>query len=1381
MIQTGFQGSYLGNQYQFNLLLLCAHRAVQSGAKFELKTEQENVGKFDDIILKITQVGKTRYIFGQAKHKQKAENLKFKIFMAKEKDKDKDFQLSKYFGSWDEILNNYNNFEKNIYIITNNRISTQQTLANGLVKIEPGDKSAALYFAEDTSDDDLVFRNIGKQFKFPTKSAFPAERQAVFEVLKNDFSIKKIGQNLSDFNEKLNSFMDQLVFVTSLDTKDIEDQIQKDLQEKYQISDVSFQNLKLEECIKNSFTSKDSLRQKITEIDYEKVLHEYELFESKLSVIERTSRIFEDDTCLKFQTIQKDIEDFLKDPQIKQTNKILHVKTQESETDFVSMQIYKKLSTAAVNKDTYIMMKTSFSEESFERGVKVFEKSESFKFMIIEVDSGDSLFEKFRNQIEKIVQSPSKRLIVITDVNSKIKFSRCSEFELSSFYPKVLTDASLAQVLNRKVEFQKTETTWKELAGEDFLINNILLKDLLTTEKIAGNLRVSKEIDASLYVSRTFLYQHWLKQEVLKAFKSDKIVYNQQDFEAKCKSKNIHWFEKDGETLKWMETSRDISGILKYIKKERKEPFGEDSMITIAQKLSILVDIAGMGKSTVLNQLAKLLKKKYVNHWVVKVDLNDYTSEFDEVKSEELKTCKGAIEFLSNKILKLNSAFEKNLFRQSCMESGNVVLLFDGYDEVASYYKDEVTQLIKSLLETSIGKVFIASRPEWAEFLETTFLQIKHSLMPFEKQDQEKYFLSFMMQKIENVDEDFLKKIVEMILDSMSKSLRDEDYRFTGVPLITKLVAEFFESKISEHFQGTNQSFDDLSEKLGRETFNLVQLYDHFVEKKLEIYFKEKCKMDLSNVRIRKKNEKEQKVIRENFEKLAVQEILKTDLEKHLPEFKAKKIDEDELEDLVKIGLMYQIGKDFKFSHQTYGEFGFNKFLRNNFDDEDCAKFILEVVLVDESYKIIRAFVNFWILEEIKSGKTCAMYQKKLLESSGKGKRTPLHVAGREGNQNIFWFLYSSLVAKTEDFENKRSKIQRYFLKLPKDGYDYTAFVYYFWNCDDSFDLLKAIQRDFGSGFIRRLFTIEMRFNQKLLHAICSSDSGNISIFFNFLRECFSNDPNFLKRILLSTDSIGQSFLHHAFKNIKYEKLLELLEELEKLKSDPEFGQDFVKELVLMGSRLYGVFLSLYAHSGYFHNDFFLEFLKQLKFLCDEETLKEFFLAVDDYFDSLTFLHRFCERAKNFDLLQALKWVAEELGQEFLIKLISIKDLVGRTIFHFFISSERQSNPAPKFLKILEFLSQDLGLENKILLDILAIQNNQKKNCLNLICDEKDQKITEILDFLSKVFQNDRKWLKKLFNRKLRKNEEVKEWMGKNNFNVDLFDEESEESDEGSD
>jgi hypothetical protein len=88
------------------------------------------------------------------------------------------------------------------------------------------------------------------------------------------------------------------------------------------------------------------------------------------------------------------------------------------------------------------------------------------------------------------------------------------------------------------------------------------------------------------------------------------------------------------------------------------------------------------------------------------------------------------------------------------------------------------------------------------------------------------------------------------------------------------------------------------------------------------------------------------------------------------------KIAEDDLEDLVKIGLVYEVNNEHKFSHQTYGEFGFNKFFARNFNDEDCAKFIVEVVLVDPSYRIIRSFTNFWILEKLDQ-KTFEIYTVK--------------------------------------------------------------------------------------------------------------------------------------------------------------------------------------------------------------------------------------------------------------------------------------------------------------------------------------------------------------------------------------------------------------------
>jgi hypothetical protein len=96
-----------------------------------------------------------------------------------------------------------------------------------------------------------------------------------------------------------------------------------------------------------------------------------------------------------------------------------------------------------------------------------------------------------------------------------------------------------------------------------------------------------------------------------------------------------------------------------------------------------------------------------------------------------------------------------------------------------------------------------------------------------------------------------------------------------------------------------------------------------------------------------------------------------------------------------------------------------------------------------------------------------------------------------------------------------------------------------------------------------------------------------------------------------------------------------------------------------------GVFLSFYAESRHFDNDFFLSFLDKLKLLLDDETLKAFFLAVDDL-DSRTLLHCFCSESKNFNLLGTLEWINREIGKDFLIELILKKDWKNQTIFHHF-------------------------------------------------------------------------------------------------------------------
>ncbi len=441
------------------------------------------------------------------------------------------------------------------------------------------------------------------------------------------------------------------------------------------------------------------------------------------------------------------------------------------------------------------------------------------------------------------------------------------------------------------------------------------------------------------------------------------------------------------------------------------------------------------------------------------------------------------------------------------------------------------------------------------------------------------------------------------------------------------------------------------------------------------------------------------------------------------------KIAADDLEDLVKVGLLYEVNNEHKFSHQTYGEFGFNKFLDRNFDDEDCAKFIIEVVLVDPSYRIIRAFLNFWILEKLDQ-KTFEIYQKKLLASSvGNKGGTPLHVAGREGNENIFWFLYSSLASKTQEFENKKKEIENYLMKFsnPRSAFAkcYLALAFYFQNCTDSFDVLTKIKNDFGIDFVRKIFEFGKGYYEiKLLHAI--SESGqNVLKVLKFLRETFAEDLNFLEKVFLSRGS--GSFLHVAFENLKNETLSSLLDELNEWKK-----MSFFNELILMRSYLVdGVFLSKYAESRHFNNEFFLSFLNKLKFLLDDETLKAFFLAVDR--GSRTLLHWFCELAKKFNLFGTLEWISREIGKDFLIELILKRDRKNQTIFHLFTESKKQPNSTEKLLAILKFFKEKLKLENEFLLKEILFSVDRRGVFLDIFSMFQDVDLFfNIFDFLTK-------------------------------------------------
>jgi hypothetical protein len=414
------------------------------------------------------------------------------------------------------------------------------------------------------------------------------------------------------------------------------------------------------------------------------------------------------------------------------------------------------------------------------------------------------------------------------------------------------------------------------------------------------------------------------------------------------------------------------------------------------------------------------------------------------------------------------------------------------------------------------------------------------------------------------------------------------------------------------------------------------------------------------------------------------------------------KIDKDELKDLVDVGLIYEVNNDWKFVHQTIGEFGFNKFLKDNFDDENCAKFIIDMVLVDDSYQIIRSFMDFWITEKVNQ-KTSAVYQKMLLDSTREeDDKTPLHVASREGNGNIFWFLYSSLAAKSEDFESRRMEIENYLLKQgDRERGHPIAFADYLRNCDDNFNILSKIQSDFGVVFVKKTFT-----NGRLLSGISGSDRNILKVLI-FLRENFSHDFNFYRIVF-------DNFLPFAFWGLKNETLVELLEELRLLRS--VLGQNFIDPMFLreynLGTHNKDVFLANYGRFNDFNNDFLFHFLDQIRELCNRETFRRMFIGRNNHYSN-SLLHSWCG-SKSFDLFRAMRWVIRELGKDTLNDIIiTLKN---------YNCDLKQSNSNLQYLSILRFLKQDPKFRNKFFPDqVLSNVSIDGRETFNNLLTETDE------------------------------------------------------------
>jgi hypothetical protein len=447
------------------------------------------------------------------------------------------------------------------------------------------------------------------------------------------------------------------------------------------------------------------------------------------------------------------------------------------------------------------------------------------------------------------------------------------------------------------------------------------------------------------YIDRTFHHQVIIKQDVLSDSRKetfpDLIASNEQKFNQLCQlnpKSNVRWLEGDKSgKLVWQQSQGSLETLCEYIDNHTFHAYAPgdlDKLLEQAQhqRVMLISDTAGMGKSTVLTHLSKQIKQKFPAKWVVRIDLNDHTDALEALQEEEEIEKEKAIEFVSEKLLELEPGLEVELFKQ-CFEQKqkvNIVVMLDGFDEISLDYKQTVIDLLQALRQTAIEQLWVTTRPHLRQELEDELQQISYTLEPFSEENQVEFltkswslkdWFTQVGNKVEEEGKNKLKIYAKNLVKNLAQSVSDKHKEFTCIPLKCRMLAEAFDEKV-EKFYLSAESMSELWFNL-----DLLGLYGRFTENKCDIYQSERSKPQLSNAAARKRRERKLQTMGQDHQLLALK-VLFTEERVTLLHNNTQRT--FSAEEITGIGIV-QVSHNGKphFIHRTFAEYYVAEFLVN--------------------------------------------------------------------------------------------------------------------------------------------------------------------------------------------------------------------------------------------------------------------------------------------------------------------------------------------------------------------------------------------------------------------------------------------------------------------
>ncbi len=947
--KNGIHNSLHGHIYQMLLFLLILVKIRKDNEQNQVGMEIGEGEKFGDVVCK-TKDGSYRLL--QAKHKQNGETiLEPKNFFNKTI-----FNLKKHFEAFRVINGNI----KDVILATNAKfeISDKDSISN---LVECVHKVKKLYFERIRSQDPIFG---GHKYRFKLKTSDPKKNDITRDTLVKTFQT----------NEGIDDFMNKFLLVTNYTMEDINKELFAIFKKEYNLWDISVIYNKFIAEITNYVIG-------LKPYDNVKLCNEYNLNK----ILENTKSVL-----LSAQTVGRNLHiksesaiEFKNLQDITMIDRILFMRTEVGETQFVRSKFFQ------ANKknplDTYILLQSSFSEDDLDKGLELFKSSKTYNLCMFEICSKESCTAIVSRLTAIAKNYPSKKLIVAYEGNIITNFKDGKKIKQKAIKLSYVTDECFDRIINdKKITLQGVTIDANKIINKNSKdILGLSLTKLLNFSKIGGPICDPTE---NLYIDRVLVHDIQLNPEVKEdPLLKEKITFDATEFESRCRDNEkefekaksgaeLHFLfeklDKDGkvEELWWRKYKGSIKKLRKYFKSAVPEHL--ENVDEYSDRITLIVDKAGNGKTTYFNHMAKKLKEEFEDHFVINVCLNDHTDYLEENTFDSIVS---VAEFFAE-VLKLKEGeMEKSLLRNSILNSGKCIVLLDGADEIAPDCEKKFSKIVQFILETNFSKIYILIRPELREKLEEYTKQFHKILLPFTKQDQidcmtRFWNIEFEKRKVEGsnsdlrqtLDEEGMKKFAQDIIDYVNRSINDSEMKLTGVPLMTRMLAEIHEDQVLKR----SVSQDDAANRSilnAHKIKNIYQLYELFFYKKIRIYCIEKEKSIPSNKHFRRNFEEKKSKILMLCLRFAIYStnIFSAEQLKLIPDADKKRLIEKELKYISDSGFFSGPFDGLKFIHRTFAEYLIAQYLVAKCLTEKLHYGLLNDILSDkDKFTVIERFIN---------------------------------------------------------------------------------------------------------------------------------------------------------------------------------------------------------------------------------------------------------------------------------------------------------------------------------------------------------------------------------------------------------------------------------------